>query len=130
MASGLQETRPSGSPLGRSARMARRRRFLHQVRLVGVAAAAAILSVSARSHAEIPPGYTGAPFKGAPSSIPGRIDLVDYDKGGVNVGFNTVHRSDSAPVGCAGSDYRTDLPVATLCKTSPAENDHFNAGPL
>jgi len=88
------------------------------------------VAVSARSLADVPPGYKGTPFKGAPAAIPGRINLVDYDMGGVNVGFNTVHNSGAAPVGCAGSDYRTDLPVPTLCKTSQMDGDHYTAGPL
>ncbi len=105
-------------------------RLRHQALALVVAAPLACLFFSARSHADIPPGYKGTPFKGAPAPIPGRINLVDYDMGGVNVGFNTTHRSDAAPVGCAGSDYRTDLPVPTLCKTSQMDNDRYTAGPL
>jgi hypothetical protein len=105
-------------------------RLRHQALALVVAAPLACLFFSTRSHADIPPGYKGTPFKGVPAPIPGRINLVDYDTGGVNVGFNTTHRSDAAPVGCAGSDYRTDLPVPTLCKTSQMDNDHYTAGPL
>src|SRR5258708_3179760 len=92
-----------------------------------VALSAGLLLSSAPASADIPAGYTGTPFKGTPWPIPGRIDLVNYDMGGLNVGFNTVLHGD---VGCAGFDYRMDLPVATLCKTSVMEGDHFSAGPL
>src|ERR1700693_5654119 len=81
-------------------------------------------------------GDAGTPFSGSttdagrgpagPYPIPGRINLVDYDMGGLNVGFFTTHNSSGNPqfpVGCAGGDYRSDLPVPTLCKTSGPQGD-------
>jgi hypothetical protein len=88
------------------------------------------------ARAAVPAGYAGTPFTGStsdagkgsagPYPIPGRINLVDYDMGGLNVGFFTTHNSSGNPqfpVGCAGGDYRSDLPVPTLCKTSGPQGD-------
>jgi len=93
----------------------------------------ASVSFLSLADAAVPAGYMGQPYKGTPWPIPGRIDFVNYDTGGLNVGFNTVHHGD---VACPGTDYRNDLPVPTLCKTSPTTGqfndkpDEYTAGPL
>ena len=84
-------------------------------------AAASLCWVTSTARADIPAGYTGTPHGGTPKAIPGRVNLIDYDEGGSGVGFMVVHQGD---VACAGYDYRTDKPTATLCKTSAAEKDH------
>jgi hypothetical protein len=100
---------------------------------VSVIAILGSFAVASVAGAAVPAGYKGQPYKGTPWPIPGRIDFVNYDTGGLNVGFNTVHHGD---VACPGTDYRNDLPVPTLCKTSPMTGqfndkpDQFTAGPL
>jgi hypothetical protein len=90
-------------------------------------------TLAGAARADVPAGYKGTPFKGTPWPIPGRIDLVNYDVGGLGVGFNTVHHGD---VACPGFDYRTDTPVPTLCKTSTTTGqfndkpDEFTDGPM
>jgi hypothetical protein len=79
------------------------------------------------SPVNLPVGYTGTPFKGAPLAIPGRINLIDFDNGGSGVGFQMVHTDDG--IGCAGYDYR-GAPRPTLCKTSSLEGDKYVSGPL
>ena len=93
----------------------------------------ASIAFASYAGAAVPAGYKGQPYKGTPWPIPGRIDLVNYDTGGLNVGFNTVHHGD---VACPGTDYRNDVPVPTLCKTSTTTGqfndkpDQYTAGPL
>jgi hypothetical protein len=90
-------------------------------------------TLAATARADVPAGYKGTPFKGTPWPIPGRINMVDYDVGGLGVGFNTVHHGD---VACPGFDYRNDTPVPTLCKTSTMTGqfndkpDQFTDGPM
>jgi MYXO-CTERM domain-containing protein len=91
---------------------------------LGGAALLSGLALSTTARADIPAGYTGTPFKGTPIAIPGRVNLIDYDKGGSPVAFQVVHQGD---VGCAGGDYRTDKPAPTLCKTSAGEGDKWIA---
>jgi beta-glucosidase len=91
------------------------------------------IALAGFAGAAVPAGYMGQPYKGTPWPIPGRIDFVNYDTGGLGVGFNTVHHGD---VACPGFDYRNDLPVPTLCKTSQTTGqfndkpDEYTAGPL
>jgi hypothetical protein len=101
--------------------------------LLGLAGLALVITSAASAHADVPATYKGTPFKGTPWPIPGRIDLVNYDVGGLGVGFNTVHHGD---VACPGTDYRNDTPVPTLCKTSTMTGqfndkpDEFTDGPM
>ena len=76
------------------------------------------LVIGTPAHADIPAGYTGAPYKGTPWPIPGRIDFENFDLGGYNVGFKTEHHSKGAPIACSGGDYRTDDDQPTVCKTN------------
>jgi hypothetical protein len=102
------------------------------------AVAAVILGVpqliAASARADIPAGYAGKPFdpavaggvgkipptvKAGPYPIPGRIDVVNYDLGGVNVAYNSgLHETNHG-----GNGYRTDTPAPTLCVTSQADKD-------
>jgi len=70
-------------------------RLQHELAVAAVAIACVV--ISSRSRADVPPGYQGMPIKGVPAPIPGRINLVDYDMGGLNVGFFTTHNSGAAP---------------------------------
>lgn len=102
------------------------------------AVAAVVLGVpqliAASARADIPAGYAGKPFdpavaggvgkipptvKAGPYPIPGRIDVVNYDLGGVNVAYNSgLHETNHG-----GNGYRTDTPAPTLCVTSQADKD-------
>ena len=66
------------------------------------------------SNAEIPAGYTGTPYPTGhgPWEIPGRIDFLNYDQGGLNVTFYADDR--------AGSYYSS---AAT--RTDPGEHPGF-----
>jgi MYXO-CTERM domain-containing protein len=88
--------------------------------------------LSGAAHAAIPAGYKGLPFDPAvaggkaipatvtagPYSLPGRLDFVNYDLGGLNVGYFTGDH-----IGCGGDGYRTDGQTPTLCKTNAMEGD-------
>jgi MYXO-CTERM domain-containing protein len=88
--------------------------------------------LSPSAHAAIPAGYKGLPFDPAvaggkaipptvtagPYALPGRLDFVNYDMGGINVGYFTEDH-----IGCAGDGYRTDGVTPTLCKTNAMEGD-------
>jgi hypothetical protein len=92
------------------------------------------LVIVASARADVPAGYAGKPFdpavaggagtipptvKAGPYPIPGRIDVVNYDLGGVNVAYNSgLHETDHG-----GNGYRTDTPTPTLCLTSQADKD-------
>lgn len=94
------------------------------------------LLVVASAHADVPAGYMGKPFdpavaggvgkipptvKAGPYPIPGRIDVVNYDLGGVNVAYNSgLHETYHA-----GNGYRTDTPAPTLCLTSQGDKDDW-----
>jgi hypothetical protein len=104
------------------------------MRWIVAALLVATVTSARNARADVPADYTGTPFKGSPKPIPGRINIVDYDMGGANVGFNTVHQNGD--VACAGFDYRTDKPVPTLCKTSTMTGpyndkpDEYTDGPM
>ncbi len=94
------------------------------------------LLIAASARADSPAGYMGKPFdpavaggvgkipptvKAGPYPIPGRIDVVNYDLGGVNVGYNSgLHETNHA-----GNGYRTDTPAPTLCLTSQGDKDDW-----
>lgn len=92
--------------------------------------------IAASARADVPAGYLGKPFdpavaggvgkipptvKAGPYPIPGRIDVVNYDLGGVNVAYNSgLHETNHA-----GNGYRTDTPAPTLCLTSQGDKDDW-----
>ena len=83
----------------------------HQYFLTALAAVTLFVSFS---NAEIPAGYTGTPYPTGhgPWEIPGRIDFLNYDQGGLNVTFYADDR--------AGSYYSS---AAT--RTDPGEHPGF-----
>jgi hypothetical protein len=98
--------------------------------------ASIVISAAAPSiaQADIPAGYKGTPYHGAPTPIPGRVNLADYDLGGTNVSYNCNHTAPptSAP------DYRTDKADAALIYVTSEVGgipnnpvpDTYSAGPL
>ena len=99
--------------------------------VVAAALLTTICGLGAAAHADIPAGYTGTPYKGTAWPLPGRIDFENFDLGGYNVGFKTEHHSKGAPIGCSGSDYRTDDDQPTMCKTNQGtEVDKLDSGTL
>jgi len=92
------------------------------------------LFVASSARADIPAGYAGTPFnpavaggagiipttvKAGPYVLPGRLDFVNYDLGGVGVAFQAGDKDLMK----AGYGYRTDHPAATISKTSVMEGD-------
>jgi hypothetical protein len=85
------------------------------------------LLVEASAHADLPAGYKGRPFdpavaggpklpasvKGGPYTIPGRLDLINYDMGGDGVGYHTANHETKG-----GAGYRVDGQTATLSWTA------------
>jgi arabinoxylan arabinofuranohydrolase len=72
-----------------------------------------------------PEKYKGTPYKGVPQEIPGRVELENFDEGGINVGF----KADNHDQGCSGEKYRPS-PRPNICVTNaaPGEQDHFVDG--
>jgi hypothetical protein len=107
--------------------------------LARVAVGASLVLLAAPARADVPAGYAGRPFdpasaggKGAipatvtagPYAVPGRIDLINYDLGGVGVAYDCAHHEVKG-----GFGYRTDTPTATLSLTAPSKQDvWFQAG--
>jgi hypothetical protein len=107
---------------------------------ISVAMGLLLAAFSSSARADVYAGYKGVPFdpavgggpnipptvKAGPYSIPGRLDIINYDMGGSGVGYQTL---DHFAYGGAG--YRVDGPAptftggqtTTLCKTSLAEAD-------
>jgi hypothetical protein len=100
------------------------------------------LFVAIPSRADVPAGYKGKPFdpamvggtakipatvKAGPYSIPGRIDFINYDLGGLNVGyFTTDHITNNGSESIKlALGYRTDTPTATLCLSNQVEKDDW-----
>lgn len=86
------------------------------------------LGLAGPAHADIPADYAGKPYMGTPSVIPGRVDLVNVDTGGLNVAFFADHhRGNSAgyePI--SGNDYRPgDKDLPNICKTNAANQDYW-----
>jgi hypothetical protein len=102
--------------------------------LARLALASLVLAVSApAARADVPAGYKGKPFdpataggkgvipatvKAGPYAVPGRIDLINYDLGGVGVAYDCAHHEVKG-----GFGYRTDTPTATLSLTAPSKPD-------
>lgn len=91
-----------------------------------------VASFGAHARAAIPAGYTGTPFKGTPTSLPGRVDFENYDEGGQNVAWSVDdHTGNFGEGGCAANNYRTALPHPQLCLTNNGnEVDTYTMGPL
>ena len=72
-----------------------------------------------------PKDYKGTPYKGVPQEIPGRVELENFDEGGINVGFKADHHDE----GCSGEKYRPS-PRPNICVTNaaPTEQDKFADG--
>jgi hypothetical protein len=112
--------------------------------LAALAAGAFFVSISS---AEIPAGYTGTPYPTGhgPWEIPGRIDFLNYDQGGLNVSFYADDRAGQYYSSAAGRTdpgehpafYRTyqgptDLDSVTIDgiryrfpSTDPTKNDYY-----
>jgi hypothetical protein len=102
------------------------------MRLTSVAIGLFVTGLSASALAAIPAGYKGTPFDpkvaggkaipptvpAGPYPLPGRLDFVNYDMGGINIGYFTEDH-----IGCAGDGYRSDGVTPTLCKTNAMEGD-------
>lgn len=93
--------------------------------LSAVLAVTAVLA-SRTSWADVPSDYTGTPYLGKPSVIPGRVELTNVDLGGEGVAYHADHRrSNSAeyePI--SGNDYRPDdKDLPNICKTNGVNPD-------
>jgi MYXO-CTERM domain-containing protein len=118
------------------------RRVQKATRILSALSAVGIVSllVGSSARADIPAGYAGKPFdpaiaggagiipttvKAGPYVLPGRLDFVNYDMGGVGVAFQAGDKDLMK----AGYGYRSDHPAATISKTSVAEGDvWYNTG--
>jgi hypothetical protein len=87
------------------------------------AALAALASVPLPCRADIPPGYTGTPFKGTPQAIPGRIEFENFDEGGPGVAF--LHHVGTQ---ASGADYRPGAQVPPICATNVISMDQWTDG--
>ncbi len=92
------------------------------------AAGALPLLAAASARADVPADYPGKPYKGTPSAIPGRVDLVNVDTGGAEISYHADHnRMNSAgyePI--SGNDYRPDeKDLPNICKTNGTNPDHW-----
>jgi len=100
------------------------------------------LFVATPGRADVPAGYEGKPFdpaaaggvgkipatvKAGPYPIPGRIDFINYDLGGLNVGyFTTDHITNNGSESIKlALGYRNDAPTATLCLSNQVEKDDW-----
>jgi MYXO-CTERM domain-containing protein len=95
-------------------------------RCISAVAFLVVAGAVSSASADVPAGYAGLPFQGTPKQIPGRINLVDYDTGGMGVGFQTVHFNGDVKM--SGPEYRIDRPAPTLCRTYTVVNE-FNDKP-
>lgn len=91
-----------------------------------------VASHATHVRAAVPAGYAGTPFKGTPTSLPGRVDFENYDEGGQNVAWSVDdHTGNFGEGGCAANNYRTALPHPQLCLTNNGnEVDTYTMGPL
>ena len=73
----------------------------------------------------IPAGYKGTPYKGTAQEIPGRVELENFDEGGLNIGFKTEHHEGDS----SGKDYRLGAkPQICVTNGAPNEQDKFVDG--
>jgi hypothetical protein len=103
------------------------RNFRHVLRFI---AGTVPLFCAVSARADVPADYTGKPYLGTPSAIPGRVDLVNVDTGGAEISYHADHnRLNSAgyePI--SGNDYRpTEKDLPNICKTNGANPDHWLA---
>lgn len=98
----------------------------------GASALPAILCMLGMSAAaaDVPAGYKGLPYGGAPRTIPGRVDFEDYDLGGVNVAWKTDNKAGAAGSSAAGreGDGEAQHPGFYFTNSSPAEKDNLPDG--
>jgi MYXO-CTERM domain-containing protein len=102
-------------------------------RAVPLLAASLLVVAASAARADVPAGYKGKPFdpavaggkgtipsavKAGPYAVPGRIDLINYDLGGVGVAYDCQHHEVKGGVG-----YRVDLPTASLSLTAQSKPD-------
>ncbi|MDB5104403.1 MAG: carbohydrate binding module family protein [Fibrobacteres bacterium] len=85
--------------------------------------------------ADIPAGYKGTPYGGAPRAIPGRIDFEDYDLGGMNIGWKSDDKAGQgvAPGSTAANradDGEKDHPAFYITNSNPGEVDKLPDGTL
>src|SRR5262249_59308145 len=100
---------------------------------LAIAATLSCLLAPRAARADVPAGYKGRPFdpvvaggKGVipatvtagPYVVPGRIDLINYDLGGVGVAYDCAHHEVKG-----GDGYRTDVPTASLSLTAASKMD-------
>jgi arabinoxylan arabinofuranohydrolase len=86
---------------------------------------AAPAAPAAQKAPGFPADYKGTPFKGVAQEIPGRVELENFDEGGLNVGFATQHHEGDS----SGKDYRTgDKPQICVTNAAPGEQDKFVDG--
>jgi hypothetical protein len=72
-----------------------------------------------------PANYKGTPYKGVAQVIPGRVELENFDEGGLNVAFNTQHHEGDS----SGKDYRAGAkPQICVTNGAPSEQDKFVDG--
>jgi hypothetical protein len=73
-----------------------------------------------------PEKYKGTPYKGVAQEIPGRVELENFDDGGLNVGFNTNHHDEDQ---ASGKAYRPK-PWPNICITNAPKDgpDKFMDG--
>jgi len=72
-----------------------------------------------------PADYKGTAFNGIAQEIPGRVELENFDDGGLNVAFNTQHHEGDS----SGKDYRPGVkPQICVTNGSPSEQDKFVDG--
>ena len=72
-----------------------------------------------------PDNYKGTPFKGVAQEIPGRVELENFDEGGLNVAFATQHHEGDS----SGKDYRPgEKPQICVTNNAPSEQDKFVDG--
>lgn len=110
---------------------------------ISLAAGILLTGFSSVAHADIPAGYKGTPFNPTtaggtcalvplivpptqgPYTIPGRLELPNYDMGGLNVGFFTTDHDKFA-----GNCYRTDdgNNEASLSATSSMKDQYSPNG--
>jgi hypothetical protein len=91
-----------------------------------------IALIGNHARADVPAGYKGTPHKGAPLTIPGRIEFEDFDDGGQDVAWRVDdHTGNFGVGGCGANTYRTDMPHPQLCLTNdPGEVDTYSMGPM
>jgi hypothetical protein len=99
---------------------------------IGIASAFLIASALGTASADVPAGYKGKPFGGAPWPIPGRIDFENYDLGGLNIAWKTDNKAGAAGSSDAGraNDGENAHPAFYSTNSNPGEVDKLPDGTL